>query len=81
MLLDLLAMESRNQSVSVTSACMGSCAPPTTALRYVALFEERGLLVRAPDQFDARRAFLSLSDRARRDLDTYFALLIAKNLV
>lgn len=72
MLLDLFIAGLEGKQVPVTSACIGACVPTTTALRWLALLEQRGLLCREPDPTDARRAHISLSDEARQRMEQYF---------
>ena len=60
-LLDLFINRRRGQRISVTSACTASQVPPTTALRWIAMLVELGLVFREEDQTDKRRAFVSLS--------------------
>lgn len=73
MLLDLYAAELERAQVSVSSLCIAAAVAPTTALRWIAKMTDAGLLVRHPDPFDRRRAFMALSDRAREGLQGYFA--------
>lgn len=61
-LLDLFIAKARGQRVSVTSVCIASQVPPTTALRWIGLLQDEGLIVRDDDDKDRRRAFLRLSD-------------------
>lgn len=60
-LLDLLASEHENRSISVSSACIASGAPPTTGLRYIARLEQERLLERVPALGDRRRCNLRLT--------------------
>lgn len=53
-LLDLFIAAKERRSVSVTSACIGSAVPSTTALRWITILEKHGLLVREADPGDAR---------------------------
>lgn len=62
-LLELYASELSGCRLSVGSLCLGSAVPMTTALRWIRALEEKGLAVRSPDPFDARRVFISLSQR------------------
>ena len=71
MLLDLLLAEFEGRKVSVTSACIASGAPMTTALRLVRRLVEQGILVRYPDESDRRREFLSLSPSVAETLSDY----------
>ena len=83
MLLDLTAARAEHKRVSVTSLCIASGVPPTTALRWIALLTEAGLLERVEDERDRRRAFIALTDRAAEAMARYFAEVgrAAENLV
>ncbi|MDE8651201.1 MarR family winged helix-turn-helix transcriptional regulator [Novosphingobium album (ex Liu et al. 2023)] len=63
-LLDLYISESRGRRVSLKSAAIASAAPPTTAHRWLAILEERGLVVRCRDLADARRIYIRLTQTA-----------------
>jgi DNA-binding MarR family transcriptional regulator len=73
-LLDLTAAHAEHKRVSVTSLCIASGVPSTTALRWIRILTEAGLLVRLEDTADRRRAFIALSDRGARLMARYFAL-------
>lgn len=73
MLLDLAAARAEHQRVSVTSLCIASGVPPTTALRWIGQMTEAGLLARIEDETDRRRAFIALTDRAADAMARYFA--------
>lgn len=73
MLLDLAAAREEHTRVSVTSLCLASGVPPTTALRWIGQMIESGLLVRTEDSLDKRRAFMTLTDRATNAISRYFA--------
>ncbi|KUO57536.1 MAG: hypothetical protein APF78_09855 [Sphingomonadales bacterium BRH_c3] len=73
MLLDLTAAYAERRKVSVTSLCIASGVPPTTALRWVRQMTEAGLFERVEDLGDRRRAFISLTDKARDAMARYFA--------
>ena len=75
MLLDLAAARAEHSRVSVTSLCIASGVPPTTALRWIALMTEAGLLQRVEDEADRRRAFIALTDRAAEAVARFFAEL------
>jgi DNA-binding MarR family transcriptional regulator len=64
-LLDLYLSHCNHRRVSVTSACIAANVPATTALRWVAVLERKGLIVRATDPRDSRRKLLSLTDDAK----------------
>jgi hypothetical protein len=75
MLLDLTAARAEHARVSVTSLCIASGVPPTTALRWIGQMTEAGLLQRVEDEADRRRAFITLTDRAADAMARYFAEL------
>lgn len=72
-LLDLFIAAKVGKRVSVTSACIGSAVPNTTALRWITVLEAQGYLVRENDTADARRAFLRLTAETYQRMLTYFA--------
>jgi len=49
LLLDLFIAAKERKRVPVTSACIGAAVPTTTALRWLAVLEERGLVLRVAD--------------------------------
>lgn len=81
MLLDLLAAQGSRKRISVTSACLASNVPLTTALRWISLLETKGLVEREEDEMDARRTFLKLTRKARGLLRTYFVELERRRLL
>ena len=70
-LLDLFAAQEAGQRVSISSACIAANVPPTTALRWLAILESRGLIVRISDETDRRRAFVRLSELAHRRMSQW----------
>ena len=74
-LLDLTAARVEHARVSVTSLCIASGVPPTTALRWIGQMTQTGLLERVEDETDRRRAFITLSERAVDGMARYFAEL------
>jgi hypothetical protein len=75
MLLDLAAARAEHKQVSVTSLCIASGVPPTTALRWISQLTAAGLLERIEDETDRRRAFLALTDKAAEAMARYFATI------
>ncbi len=75
MLLDLAAARAEHTRVSVSSLCIASGVPHTTALRWIGQMTEIGLFVRLEDEVDRRRAFIALSDMAADGMARYFAEL------
>jgi hypothetical protein len=72
-LLDLFIAAKERRRVSVTSACIGSAVPSTTALRWITILEKQGLLAREADPGDARRVYVKLSTRGYSAMLEYFA--------
>jgi DNA-binding MarR family transcriptional regulator len=75
MLLDLAAARAEHARVSVTSLCIASGVPPTTALRWIGQMTDAGLLMRVDDETDRRRAFITLTDKAADAMARFFAEL------
>lgn len=75
MLLDLTAARAEHTRVSVTSLCIASGVPPTTALRWIGQMTEAGMFQRVEDEADRRRAFVALTDKASDAMARYFAEL------
>jgi len=73
MLLELYAAELGQVRVSVTSLCIASNAPPSTAFRWISALERQNLIERRPDPLDGRRFFLSLTRDAIERFERYFA--------
>lgn len=73
MLLDLTAARAEHRRVSVTSLCIASGVPPTTALRWIGQMVDQGQFVRVGDKSDRRRAFIELSERCTDSMARYFA--------
>jgi len=73
MLLDLTAARAEHIRVSVTSLCIASGVPTTTALRWIAQMTQAGLVERVEDDTDRRRAFVQLTDRAADAMARYFS--------
>jgi DNA-binding MarR family transcriptional regulator len=75
MLLDLTAARAEHSRVSVTSLCIASGVPPTTAMRWIGQMVEAGLFERVEDDSDRRRAFIALTEKAADAMARYFAEL------
>ena len=72
MLLDLMAARLSGEAVSVSSLCIASAVPATTALRWIRSMTDRGILVRQPDPQDGRRVFIALSTTSADAISRYF---------
>lgn len=73
MLLELYASELTQQRVSVSRATNASGVPLSTALRWMAVLEERNLVMRVGDPLDARRVWISLTPNSASLMHRYFA--------
>lgn len=71
-LLDLYAAQIVGRKISVTSCCIASHVPPTTALRWIEQMGNNGLLHREQDPDDQRRSWITLSETARNAMKDYF---------
>jgi DNA-binding transcriptional ArsR family regulator len=72
MLLDLMAARLDHERVSVSSLCIASGVPPTTALRGIRTLTDKGLVVRQADPHDGRRVFIALADDTMEALVRWF---------
>ncbi len=68
MMLDLLAARIERLRVAVSSLCIASAVPPTTALRWIKTLTDIGVLRRVADPTDGRRVFIELSESAARSV-------------
>ena len=75
MLLDLYAARLDQHRVAVSSLCIASAVPATTALRWIKTLTDRGLFVRRADPTDGRRVFIELADDAANAMAAYFVEL------
>ena len=81
MLLDLYAAELGQVRVSVTSLCIASNAPTSTALRWISALERAKLIERQPDPLDGRRFFMSLTKEAIDRFERYFSALNNRSVI
>ncbi len=71
MLLDLMLANIQDRRVSVSSACIASGAPMSTALRLVGRLVDEGVLHKIPDATDRRRHFLVINPCFEEPLREY----------
>lgn len=72
-LLDLYIAHVESKDVSVSSACIGSAAPPTTGLRWLGVLADEDLVCREHDPADQRRVLVRLTAKGLEAMDRYFA--------
>jgi DNA-binding MarR family transcriptional regulator len=77
MLLDLFSAGEENKSIPVSSLCLASGVPPTTALRWMALMVEKELIKRFDDHRDKRRVNITLMPQTRALLVGYLEQVAA----
>ncbi len=75
MLLDLYAARLERRPVSVSSLCIASAVPATTALRWIKTMTDGGLFIREADPHDGRRIFIALAEATFEALERYFEAL------
>lgn len=73
MLLDLTAAQLENEKVAVSSLCIASAVPATTALRWIKTMCDAKLFERHSDPLDGRRIFIGLSPGAASAMLTYLS--------
>ena len=71
-MLDLFIAHGDGKQVSVSSACIGSAAPATTGLRWLAVLADEGLILRESDPQDQRRVLVRLSDAGLAAMSEFF---------
>lgn len=78
MLLALYCFSGRGEALSVSGLCHAAGVPPTTALRWVQIMEQKKLVKRSKDSKDGRRAFVSLTAEAKTLMEDYLATIQGK---
>lgn len=73
MLLDLLISDADGRRVSISSLCLGSGVPATTALRHLDRLERHRFIIRHDDTCDQRRSFVELVSDRKDDLLRFLA--------
>lgn len=73
-LLDLFIAREAGRQVYVSSACIAADVPATTALRWLAILQQRGLVERCDDMADGRRVYVRLSDPAAAMMEKWLML-------
>ena len=73
MLLDLFIASHESKEISVSSVCIASGAPATTALRWLSRMEELGLIERTNDRNDRRRVCVAITPQAKSGMERWLA--------
>jgi predicted transcriptional regulator len=75
MVLDLTLAHLAGKQISVSSLCVASGVPATTALRRIDDLVDRGLAKRLKDQSDGRRVFVALTDEGLKRITGFLDAL------
>lgn len=75
MLLALYCLPARGQRLSISGLSYAAELPQTTGHRWQLILAERELLEHVPDEGDARRQFVKLSNKGRELLELYLTRL------
>lgn len=81
MLLELYALELRQQRISVSKLCVAAAVPATTALRWLGKLEQDGLVRRDDDHFDGRRWWVGLTSKGSEAMRRYFESCPAVSII
>lgn len=73
-ILDLFDFAERGKKASITSVCIAAAVPPTTALRWIKILEDKGLIYREADPHDRRRFWLYLPEQTKINVRHYLSL-------
>lgn len=71
-LVDLFIAKAAGVRISISSACIASRVPYTTALRWLKLLEQNGLIARFDDSDDGRRSWIELTEDGLHRMAAYF---------
>lgn len=71
MLLELFALERDQRRTCVSSLCIASAVPATTALRWIDKLLSENLIERTADPLDGRRVWISLSKLGSDTMSSY----------
>ena len=72
MLLELYACQLSQQRVSISGASAAAGVPPTTALRWITVLEQKNFITRENDPLDGRRVWISLTSHGAFLMRRYF---------
>ena len=79
-LLDLYFRTCRGERVSVSNACVASGVPSATALRWLDILIDAGLIRREADDVDRRRTWLTPTEHCMTQMEAYLSTtLVARN--
>lgn len=73
LMLDLFIATAEGRHVSASAACIGACAPPTTALRCILRLRERGLIAERRHPTDRRVRLIELTSEGAAMMHEYLS--------
>ncbi|MCK8456714.1 MULTISPECIES: winged helix DNA-binding protein [Sphingomonas] len=74
-LLDLFISDHEGRRLSVSAVCIGARSPSATALRYLSILQDAGLVERTRDERDGRRSHVQLTVSGQRRMATLLSRL------
>lgn len=77
-LLDLFVSDHDGRQLSVSAVCIGARAPSATALRYLTMLQDAGLVQRTRDETDGRRSHVQLSPAGRQRMVELLGMLTGR---
>jgi DNA-binding MarR family transcriptional regulator len=80
MALDLYVSKGLGKRITVSSLCLASGVPATTALRHISSMVSAGIVLRQKDKRDARLIYISLSPETHQVINGYLRdVLVRRN--
>jgi hypothetical protein len=73
LLVELYVARLEERTLSVSSACIGSFAPLSTALRHISHLEQLGYVAKKPHPSDSRSKYIELTDLGAAKLTDFFS--------
>lgn len=77
-LLDLFVSHHDGRQLSVSAVCIGARAPSATALRYLTMLQDAGLVHRTRAETDGRRSHVQLSPTGRQRMVELLEMLVVR---
>jgi predicted transcriptional regulator len=72
MMVDLFIAHEEKRKIAISSLCIASAVPPTTALRWINTLIARKLFTKEADPGDGRRIYVALTERGIEGVRKYF---------
>lgn len=75
MMLELFHAELTHRRVPVSNLCSAAAVPATTALRWLKMLVDKGIVIRRDDPLDGRRVYVELQPQTSDALKRYFGMI------